>query len=135
MQLLLENSSALRNSKCITPDVLKQLISDTQKINSPHFQASLLQNFNPVIKARPLVNSADLCIGTSRSALWLPLDMLLEDATDGSQVNATSAIEIITGKEVHLFLALINSSIPEDNKKYKLLWPKRLEFLVSFLQV
>ncbi|KAL7105128.1 hypothetical protein ACP275_07G025200 [Erythranthe tilingii] len=86
MQLLLEHSSALRNSKCISPEILLQLISDTHKIK-----------VHPVVQATPLVNSAGLCIGTSQSALWLPLDMLLEDAMDGSQVNATSAIEIITG--------------------------------------
>lgn len=52
-----------------------------------------------MLQSRPLVNYAGLCLGTSRSALWLPLDMLLEDAMDGSQVNATSAVEIITGNE------------------------------------
>lgn len=99
MQLLVENSSSLRNSKSITPDVLLQLISDTQKNKPQHFQASLLQEFHPVVQSRPLINYAGLCLGTSRSALWLPLDMLLEDAMDGSQVNATSAIEIITSKK------------------------------------
>ncbi|KAL7144625.1 hypothetical protein ABFS83_07G024900 [Erythranthe nasuta] len=86
MQLLLEHSSALRNSKCISPEILLKLISDAHKIK-----------VHPVVQVTPLVNSAGLCIGTSQSALWLPLDMLLEDAMDGSQVNATSAIEIITG--------------------------------------
>ncbi|PIN11817.1 hypothetical protein CDL12_15571 [Handroanthus impetiginosus] len=97
MQLLVENSSALRNSKSITPEVLTQLISDTHKIKSQNFQASLLKEFHLVVQSRPLVHSAGLCLGTSRSGLWLPLDMLLEDAMDGSQVNATSAVEIITG--------------------------------------
>lgn len=45
-----------------------------------------------------LSSSAGLCQGASRSALWLPLDLLLEDAMDGYQVNATCGIEIITGK-------------------------------------
>ncbi|PIN20629.1 hypothetical protein CDL12_06691 [Handroanthus impetiginosus] len=44
MQLLVENSSALRNSKSITPEVLTQLISDTHKIKSQNFQASLLKD-------------------------------------------------------------------------------------------
>ncbi|CAI9778891.1 unnamed protein product [Fraxinus pennsylvanica] len=34
------------------------------------------------------------------SALWLPLDLLLEDAMDGYQVNATSAIEIVAGEVI-----------------------------------
>ncbi|XP_011090810.1 mediator of RNA polymerase II transcription subunit 33A isoform X1 [Sesamum indicum] len=97
MQLLVENSLALRNSKSITPEVLRQLISDSHSFKLQHFQASLLQEFHPVVQSRPLVNPAGLCLGTSRSGLWLPLDMLLEDAMDGSQVNATSAVEIITG--------------------------------------
>ncbi|KAH6769857.1 REF4-related 1 [Perilla frutescens var. hirtella] len=97
VQLLVENSSTLRNSKSIRPEVLLQLISDTQKSMRQHFQASLLQNFHLVVQSRPLVNYAGLCLGSSRSALWIPLDMLLEDAMDGSQVNATSAVEIITG--------------------------------------
>ncbi|KAL3626204.1 hypothetical protein CASFOL_029753 [Castilleja foliolosa] len=96
MQLLVENSLALRSSKSITPEILLQLI-DIQKIKSRHLQASLRHDIHSTIQSRPLVNSAGLCLGTSRSALWLPLDMLLEDAMDGSQVNATSAVEIITG--------------------------------------
>lgn len=35
--------------------------------------------------------------GDSWSALWLPIDLILEDALDGGQVAAFSAIEIITG--------------------------------------
>lgn len=96
MQLLVENSSSLRNSKTIRPEALLELISDTQR--SKHKQ-SLLQEFHPTLQSRPLVNYAGLCLGASRSALWLPLDMLLEDAMDGSQVNATSAVEIITGNK------------------------------------
>lgn len=100
MQILVENSSALRNSKSITPEVLLQLISDTHKNKSQNFRASFLQDFH---QSRPLVNSAGLCVGTSWSSLWLPLDMLLEDAMDGSQVSATSAVEIITGKKKKRF--------------------------------
>ncbi|KAL0348790.1 UNVERIFIED_CONTAM: Mediator of RNA polymerase II transcription subunitA [Sesamum angustifolium] len=104
MHLLVENSLALRNSKSITPEVLLQLISDSHEVKFQHFQASLLQEFHPVVQSRPLVNPAGLCLGTSRSALWLPLDMLLEDAMDGSQVNATSAVEIITDYTEHVLL-------------------------------
>ncbi|KAL0388671.1 UNVERIFIED_CONTAM: Mediator of RNA polymerase II transcription subunitA [Sesamum radiatum] len=56
MQLLVENSLALRNSKSITPEVLLQLISDSHKVKFQHFQASLLQEFHPVVQSRPLVN-------------------------------------------------------------------------------
>lgn len=97
MQLLVENSSSLRDSKSVTPEVFLQFKSNTKETKRQQFQASLVQEFHPVLQSRPLVNYAGLCLGTSRSALWLPLDMLLEDAMDGSQVNATSAVEIITG--------------------------------------
>lgn len=99
MELLVENSSFLRNSKTIKPEALLQFLSDTERSNHHHFKPSLVQEFHPGLQSRPLINYAGLCLGTSRSALWLPLDMLLEDAMDGSQVNATSAVEIITGNK------------------------------------
>ncbi|GER30150.1 mediator of RNA polymerase II transcription subunit, partial [Striga asiatica] len=100
MQLLLENSSALRNMNSTTLEILRQLISNNYKIKSRHFQATIRQEFDSVLESKPLFHSAGLCLGTSQSALWLPLDMLLEDAMDGSQVNATSAVEIITVKSL-----------------------------------
>lgn len=104
INLLVENSSSLRNSKPITAEVLRKLISDTFKTSPKHLQTSTLLEFYPVVKSRPLAHSAGLCLGTSRSTLWLPLDLLLEDAMDGSQVNATSTVEIITGKPWALLL-------------------------------
>ena len=47
-----------------------------------------------------------LAPSASRSALWLPLDLVLEDAMDGYQVEPTSLIERITGKG-RLFLPLL----------------------------
>ncbi|KAL7251897.1 hypothetical protein ACSBR1_013698 [Camellia fascicularis] len=96
IQLLAANSSALGNSE-VTPEVLLQLTSDTRKVLSRQCKTSSLQEFHEVMASGCLSNSAGLCHGASRSALWLPLDLVLEDAMDGSQVNATSSIEIITG--------------------------------------
>lgn len=48
----------------------------------------------------PLASSSGLLHGTSRSALWLPLDLELEDAMDEFQIDATSAIERITGNDI-----------------------------------
>lgn len=45
-----------------------------------------------------LASSAGLCQGASHSALWLPLDFVLEDVMDGYQVDSTSAVERISGK-------------------------------------
>ncbi|CAA2988545.1 mediator of RNA polymerase II transcription subunit 33A isoform X1 [Olea europaea subsp. europaea] len=96
IQLLVANSSALQNSNVMIAEVFQQLISDGCKTLSQHFRGSSLQEFHAVEQFRPLGTSACLCLG-SRSSLWLPLDLLLEDAMDGSQVDATSAVEIITG--------------------------------------
>lgn len=49
---------------------------------------------------------AGLCYGSGRSAIWLPLDLVLEDAMDGHQIDATSEIEKITGERNRYFLPL-----------------------------
>ncbi|CAL5415993.1 unnamed protein product [Camellia sinensis] len=97
IQLLVANSSALRNSKLTTAEALTQLTSDTCKILARECKLSSPQEFHEVMASGSLASSTGLCHGASRSALWLPLDLMLEDAMDGSQVNATSAIEVITG--------------------------------------
>ncbi|KAJ4722356.1 mediator of RNA polymerase II transcription subunit 33A [Melia azedarach] len=97
LRLLAASSSALKNSKILTPDTLLQLTSDTRIVLSREHKTSSQQKFHAVIAFGSLASSASLCHGASPSALWLPLDLALEDAMDGYQVNATSAIEIITG--------------------------------------
>lgn len=98
IQILVVKSSALRNSKVMTPKILVQLISETLQVMSPQCKTRCMQKFDEVMSYGPLASSAGLCHGTTRSAVWLPLDLVLEDAMDGSQVNATSAIEIVIGK-------------------------------------
>ncbi|KAL5849677.1 hypothetical protein ACOSQ4_007690 [Xanthoceras sorbifolium] len=97
IRLLGANSSALSNSKILTPKDLMQLTSDARNVLSREHKTSSQQNFHAVIAFGSLASFAGLCHGASPSALWLPLDLVLEDAMDGYQVNATSAIEIITG--------------------------------------
>ncbi|XP_011010288.1 PREDICTED: mediator of RNA polymerase II transcription subunit 33A [Populus euphratica] len=99
LQLLGTNSSALRNSKILTAEDLLQLTTDSGSsiVSSRESKTSSLQKFHSVMAFGSLVSSSGLCQGASHSALWLPLDLALEDAMDGYQVNATSAIEIITG--------------------------------------
>ncbi|GLT81473.1 hypothetical protein SLA2020_528570 [Shorea laevis] len=92
LQLLGPNSSTLKNSKTLTPEALLQLTSDTHIVLSQECKTSSFQKFHAV-----MASSAGLCHGASRSALWLPLDLALEDAMDGYQVNTISAIEIISG--------------------------------------
>ncbi|KAL9401026.1 hypothetical protein Peur_004875 [Populus x canadensis] len=99
LQLLGTNSSGLRNSKILTAEDLLQLTtgSGSNIVLSRESKTSSLQKFHSVMAFGSLVSSSGLCQGASHSALWLPLDLALEDAMDGYQVNATSAIEIITG--------------------------------------
>ncbi|KAL5792983.1 hypothetical protein ACOSP7_001577 [Xanthoceras sorbifolium] len=96
LRLLVVKSTALRNSKNISPEVLLQLTSDTRKLLTRKCK-TVSQEFHAVMASGSLISSADQCNGTSRSALWLPIDLFLEDAMDGTQVGANSAVETLTG--------------------------------------
>ncbi|XVE81519.1 hypothetical protein DITRI_Ditri15bG0071000 [Diplodiscus trichospermus] len=97
LRLLASNSAALKNSNTLTSDVLLELTSDSCVVLSRGCKTSSLQKFHAVMAFGSLASSAGLCHGASHSDLWLPLDLVLEDAMDGYLVNTTSAIEIITG--------------------------------------
>ncbi|GMJ01853.1 REF4-related 1 [Hibiscus trionum] len=97
LRLLGANSAALKNSKAITSEALLELTSDSRIVLSRKCKTSSVQKFHAVMAFGSLASSAGLCHGASRSDLWLPLDLVLEDAMDGYLVNTTSAIEIITG--------------------------------------
>ncbi|KAI3711880.1 hypothetical protein L1987_70429 [Smallanthus sonchifolius] len=81
----------LRNSKMMTPEILLQLISDDRKIGSEEKKANYLQEIHT-----GLSSSAGISHKVSSSSLWISIDLVLEDAMDGLQVDTTSAIEIIT---------------------------------------
>lgn len=98
LQLLGSNSLALRNSKTLTPEALIQLTSDSHIVLHQECKTASSQKYHAVMASGSLASSAGLCHGNSRSALWLPLDLVLEDAMDGYQVDATSSVETITGK-------------------------------------
>ncbi|KAL4590219.1 hypothetical protein LXL04_003145 [Taraxacum kok-saghyz] len=89
MEVLVVNSLALRNSKAVTPEVVLQLISDDRKVVS---EESKSIEIHKVMSS----SSAGLSHKISGSSLWIPLDLVLEDAMDGSQVDTTSAIEVVT---------------------------------------
>ncbi|KAM1418726.1 hypothetical protein TB2_021627 [Malus domestica] len=96
VQILGSNSLALRNSKTLTAEALINLTSDSRMVLPRDCKTTSLLKYHAVMVSRSLT-STGLCHGASRSALWLPLDLLLEDAMDGYQVDATSAVEVITG--------------------------------------
>ncbi|CAA2935110.1 mediator of RNA polymerase II transcription subunit 33A-like [Olea europaea subsp. europaea] len=96
LRLLAANSSSLRNSKHISPEALLQLTADTRQLLSRKCKTNLQQQFHAVT-AGSSVSSSGQCHGVGRSALWLTIDLYLEDTMDGSQVAATSAAETLTG--------------------------------------
>ncbi|CAH9136659.1 unnamed protein product [Cuscuta epithymum] len=103
MELLIVNSLALRNSKYLTPDALLQLTSGAHNLMSRDLRTNSWRKSRGSTDSNSLATCAGLFIGTSCSSCWLPLDLVLEDAIDGFQVSATSAIEIITSlvKSLH----------------------------------
>ncbi|KAK4418241.1 Mediator of RNA polymerase II transcription subunitA [Sesamum alatum] len=94
LRLLAANSSSLRNSKNISPEALLQLTSNTRQVLSRECKTNSQQQFHAVTARSPM-SSAGQC--HVRSALWLPIDLYLEDVIDGSQVRATGAAETIAG--------------------------------------
>ncbi|XP_047162547.1 mediator of RNA polymerase II transcription subunit 33A [Vigna umbellata] len=97
LQLLATNSLALRKSRNLSPEALLQLSSDSCMVLSREYKTNSQQKFQTVMSLEYLSSSASLCHGASHSALWIPLDLVLEDSMDGYQVSATSAIETISG--------------------------------------
>ncbi|MED6132380.1 hypothetical protein PIB30_018403 [Stylosanthes scabra] len=97
LQVLATNSSALRNSGTLSPEALLQLVSDKHMVLTRGCKTSSQKKFHAVMGFEYLSSSASLCPGASHSALWIPFDLVLEDAMDGYQVSTTSGVEIISG--------------------------------------
>lgn len=111
LRLLVSNSSALRNSTNVSPEALVQLTSN-RVVLSRKCKTSSHKRFHAVAASGLPVSSADQCHGASPSALWLPIDLFLEDIMDGSQVAVTSAAETLTG--LVKALQAVNSSTWQD---------------------
>ena len=76
---------------------------------------------NVVIAAGSQISLAGQSYGDSWSLLWLPIDLILEDALGGGNVAAFSAIEIITGMIIISFNH--NVETPPHNRKSTLKKP------------
>ncbi|KAL8530710.1 hypothetical protein ACS0TY_007664 [Phlomoides rotata] len=96
LRLLAAKSASLRNSKNISPEALLQLASATHQVLFRERKTKSQKQFH-AIAARSPISSSGQSHATVHSALWLPIDLYLEDIMDGSQVNATSAVETLTG--------------------------------------
>ncbi|CAK8541974.1 unnamed protein product [Lathyrus sativus] len=90
MQLLASNSSILRNSKH-NADTLLSLMENIR--SNTKFKLESIVG----IPSGSQISFAGQSYGSSWSSFWLSIDLILEDALDGGQVAAFSAIEIITG--------------------------------------
>ncbi|XP_057965190.1 mediator of RNA polymerase II transcription subunit 33A-like [Malania oleifera] len=96
LRLLVANSSVLRNSRHMTPEALLQLISDAHNVLPGKRKMSLKQLYPAVMASGSLISSAGQCYGANGSALWLPIDLFLEDAMD-SRVLSRNAVDVLTG--------------------------------------
>ncbi|XVF72468.1 hypothetical protein PTKIN_Ptkin12aG0123500 [Pterospermum kingtungense] len=97
LRVLATKSVALRNSKHVTPEAILHLTSDTSRVLPREYKRISQQEHHAVIGSGSLKSSPGPCRGTNPSAHWLPIDLFLENAMDGSQVAATGAVESLTG--------------------------------------
>ncbi|KAK8339717.1 hypothetical protein V6Z12_A08G053600 [Gossypium hirsutum] len=97
LRVLAAKSVELRNSKHITPENLLQLTSDTHNVLSRECKRISQQALHAVMGDGSLTSPSGQWHGTSPSALWLPIDMFLEDAMAGPQVAASGAIDRLAG--------------------------------------
>ncbi|KAL9240775.1 hypothetical protein vseg_014956 [Gypsophila vaccaria] len=123
LQLLATNSSALSNSKYLSPKALLKLAAEADKVSSWEYKSSL-KKFGDAMTFGWSASSG-FCQEIGRSSMWLPLDVVLEDAVDGYQVTATSAVEAITG--LVKSLQAINDTTWHDT--FLALWIAALRFV------
>ncbi|KAI4329735.1 hypothetical protein MLD38_028085 [Melastoma candidum] len=97
LRLLATNSTTLRNVKNITPESFLLLVSDNRNVLIREGKTISERQFHAVLASGSLISSEGQCHGASQSALWLAIDIFLEDAMDGSQVMANSAVEVLIG--------------------------------------
>ncbi|KAK1681353.1 hypothetical protein QYE76_042201 [Lolium multiflorum] len=94
LQLLVANSSTLQAST-MSLDAFQQLILDDHNVYG-YNKHNLRKRFHPMVASNPLSSPNGRCLGGSYSALWIPIDMYLEDCLDGS-IAATNSIETLSG--------------------------------------
>ncbi|CAN0898515.1 Mediator of RNA polymerase II transcription subunit 33A [Linum grandiflorum] len=103
----------LRGSQVLVSEDLVRFASVNCTTLPQEPKKNLLRQFHAVtVSESPLVSSGFLCDGGSISSLWLPLDLALENAMDGYQVNATSAIDVV--KDLVKVLQAMNGTTWHD---------------------
>ena len=74
-----------------------QLTSDSRVLLSPDYKTISLQQFHAVMASGSLVSSTGASHGATRSAIWLPIDLFLEDTMERFVVATTSVAETLSG--------------------------------------
>lgn len=74
-----------------------QLTSATRQVLSRECKTNSQKQLHAVTASSPM-SSVGQC---HRSALWLPIDLYLEDTMDGALVRVTSAVETLTGTSIY----------------------------------
>ncbi|XP_020101456.1 mediator of RNA polymerase II transcription subunit 33A-like [Ananas comosus] len=109
LHLLATKSSALRNST-VSVQLFQRLIAGDWNILGKECKQ------NRKLEVRSLISFGSrtlggYCLGASPSALWIPIDLYLEDCIDGS-VAATNSIELLSG--LVMTLQAVNGSTWHD---------------------
>lgn len=97
LQRLATNSIVLRSLKSVTPESLLSL--NFKSLLSCEWKTTHKLELNAVMAADAgsQISCALQTHHDSWSSLWLPIDLILEDAMDGDHVAETSAVEVLTG--------------------------------------
>lgn len=106
LHLLSAKSSTLQNSS-ILREKLQQLLFDGFGRSC---KSGKHAEFCAVIAPGGMAYPSGHCHGATRSSLWIPIDLYLEDCIDGS-VAATNAIEILSGTNDLMRTSLLSLSL------------------------
>ncbi|PWZ38467.1 Mediator of RNA polymerase II transcription subunit 33B [Zea mays] len=94
LHLLATNSSTLQNSAISLEPFQHLILGDCDAYGET--KHNVHKRFHQIVASNPLSSPNGRCLGASYSALWIPIDMYLEDCLDCS-IAATNSIEILSG--------------------------------------
>jgi hypothetical protein len=98
LHLLATNSSTLQNSAISLEPFQHLILGDCDAYGET--KHNVHKRFHQIVASNPLSSPNGRCLGASYSALWIPIDMYLEDCLDCS-IAATNSIEILSGNVIH----------------------------------
>jgi hypothetical protein len=104
LHLLATNSSTFQNS-AISMEPFQQLLRGDCNVygGTKH---NMRKRIHTIMSSSPLSSPNGRCLGASYSALWIPIDMYLEDCLDGS-IAATNSIETLSGNFIYQYRLIL----------------------------